>query len=71
MKKIAIELQQRFEEELSNETNNKESVLLVLDKAEKKKDEFTDQASVIQHLEKMNDNDNQFFIVMRRKVTTF
>ena len=66
--KIAIELQQRFEEELSNETNNKESVLLVQDKCEKKKDEFTDQASVIQHLEKMNDNDNQFFIVMRRKV---
>ena len=66
--KIAIELQQRIEEELPNETNNKESALLVQDKCEKKKDEFTDQASVIQHLEKMNDNDNQFFIVMRRKV---
>ena len=69
--KVAIELQQRFEEELSNEMNEEESVPVVQDKCDIKKDECTDQTSVIQHLEKMNDNDNQFFIVTRRKVPLF
>lgn len=42
--KIAIELQQRFEEELSKESNEEESLPLVQDKCEKKRDEFTDQS---------------------------
>ena len=69
--KIAIELQQIFEEELSSVTNEEESAPQVQDTHDTKQEEFTDQASVIQHLEKMNDNDNQFFIVMRRKVPFF
>ena len=69
--KIAIELQQIFEEELSTVTNEEESAPQFQDTHETKQEEFTDQASVIQHLEKMNDNDNQFFIVMRRKVPFF
>ena len=67
---MAIELQQRFEEELSSVTNEEESAPRVQDTHKTKQEEFTHQASVIQHLEKMND-DNQFFIVMRRKVPFF
>ena len=44
------------------------SIRVVEDKSEETKEEFIDQTSVIEHLEKMTDNSSQFFIVIRRKV---
>lgn len=64
--KLAIEIQQRFEEEVASEIHEEGDK--VKDKRDETLEEFTDQASVIKHLEKKNDNSSQFFIVMRRKV---
>ncbi|CAB4011888.1 Hypothetical predicted protein [Paramuricea clavata] len=76
--KFAIELQQQFEEEVESEINMideedsipvvEDSIRVVEDKSEETKEEFIDQASVIEHLEKKTDNSSQFFIVIRRKV---
>ena len=45
-----------------------DSIRVVEDKSEETKEEFIDQTSVIEHLEKKTDNSSQFFIVIRRKV---
>ena len=66
--KLALELQQSFEDEMSSEINEEYSTPVVQNKCDGAQEEFIDQASIIQHLEKMTDIDNQFFIVMRRKV---
>jgi hypothetical protein len=75
--KFAIELQQQFEE-VASEINMigeedsipvvEDSIRVVEDKSEETKEEFIDQTSVIEHLEKKTDNSSQFFIVIRRKV---
>ena len=68
---LAIELQQRLEEEAANDMMEESE--LENSKREGKHDgtieEFTDQTSIIEHIEKKTDNSNQFFIVMRRKVS--
>ncbi|XP_028412774.1 uncharacterized protein LOC114535677 [Dendronephthya gigantea] len=86
--RLAIQLQQRFEDELEDDKNNEASSIPIvhvedckedgidhtihvvheIDKCDETKEEFTNEASVIQHLEKQTDNENQFFLVIRRKV---
>ena len=67
---LAIELQQRLEEEVANDMEESE---LEHSNKEGKHDgsieEFTDQTSIIEHIGKKTDNFNQVFIVMRRKVS--